>query len=256
MRRLLLIALFVISGCTSDGVPHPSPANTIMIVESPNATQISSNVDPLANVTSQSREQLAAEIDISKFNDNTIRRLVADDWARFDKYAGRTRDFFGKEWDIDWYLKISPPFPSIWPPQGRRGTTYYVYAEYQELRLSGPALSRSAPWAKVMLNEGEPANKVLLATAIGPVVHGEGSVPINPQQAARKIQIIRDGEAHLSNFVRWTTIPDDAAEVKAIREYYCQWALTNRTADLIKDNHQAFFEWLSCPPRTRIPVLP
>jgi hypothetical protein len=44
--------------------------------------------------------------------------------------------------------------------------------------------------------------------------------------------------------------------VKAIKEYYCQWALTDHTADLIKVNHQIFFEWLSCPPQTLIPVLP
>lgn len=197
-----------------------------------------------------------AEVGISESDHDAVRRLVADDWASFDKHAGRTRDFFGREHDIDWYMKISPPFPNVWPLRGRREIAYYVYAEYQELRHSGPALSRSAPWAKVVLSEGEAASKVRLAIAIGPVVHGEGSIPISRQQAERKIQIIKDGEAHLSDFARWTIIPEDEAEVKIIREYYCQWVLTNRTADLIKDSHQAFFEWLSCPPRTHVPVLP
>jgi hypothetical protein len=197
-----------------------------------------------------------AEIGISRYDDDVVRRIVADDWASFDKNASRIRDFFKRYHNIYWYMKISPPFPNVWPPRRRREITYYVYAEYQELRHSGPALLRSAPWAKVILNEVEAANKVRLATAIGPVVHGEGSVPISRQQAERKIQIIKDGEAHLSNFARWTDIPEDEAEVKIIREYYCQWVLTNRTADLIKDSHQAFFEWLSCPPRTHVPVLP
>jgi hypothetical protein len=122
--------------------------------------------------------------------------------------------------------------------------------------MHGPALSRSAPWAKVVLSEGMPANKVILAAALGPVVHGEGSVPISKELADRKAQIIKDGKAHLPNFVSWKAIPDDEAEVKAIREYFCQWVLTDRTADLIKNNHRAFFEWLSCPPRTMVPVLP
>lgn len=205
---------------------------------------------------SQFGDQSMAEIDILWFDDPAVRRLVADDWASFDKHAGRARHCFSREeQDAYWYMRVSPPFPNVWPPRGRLGITYYMYAEYQELRMHGPALLRSAPWAKVVLNEGEPANKVRLATAIGPVVHGEASVPISRQQADRKIQIIKDGDARLSDFVRWRCIPDDKAEVTIIREYYCQWALTNRTSDLIRDNHQAFFEWLSCPPRTHIPVL-
>ncbi|ACB96076.1 hypothetical protein [Beijerinckia indica] len=196
------------------------------------------------------------KIDLSDSDSKLIQHLVREDWASFDKHAGRTRDFFGKEHDINWYMAISLPFPAEWPPQGPFASTYYLYAEYQECLLHGPNLSRSAPWAKVVLKEGELASKMLLATAIGPVVNREISVPISRSQADRKIQIIKDGQAELPNFIRWTSIPDRQREVKVIREYYCQWALSNRTADLIKDNHQAFFEWLSCPSRTSIPVLP
>ncbi len=199
---------------------------------------------------------MAPDIVVANFDAKSVQRLVASDWAKFDKHAGRTKDLWGKEWDNDWYMKISPPFPSIWPPSKRREITYYVYSEYQELYMHGPALSRSAPWAKVELKEGEPVNKVLLADAIGPVVHGEGSVPISRERADRKIQIIKDGEANLSNFRMWTSIPENEAEVKAIKEYYCQWSLTDHTADLIKENHKDFFAWLSCPPRTSVPVIP
>ena len=184
--------------------------------------------------------------------------FLAQDWSKFDKRAkdNASDNFTPKGQSVEWYLQITPPFPTNWPPQKFRSVTYYAYAEYQELFMHGPALSRSAPWAKVVLNEGMPADKVILASTIGPAVNGEGGIPISKQLAERKIRIIKEGEAHLPNFVRWTAIPTDEAEVTAIREYYCQWTLTNLTADLIKENHQAFFEWLSCPPRTWIPVLP
>lgn len=182
--------------------------------------------------------------------------FLAEDWAKFDKHVKDAPDFFSsKPRSIYWHLVITPPFPTYWPPRKPRSVTYYAYAQYQELYRHGPSLSRSAPWAKVVLTEGMPDNKLILAVAIGPAVHGEGSVLIGVQMANRKRQIIKDGEAYLSHFVTWTAIPDDDAEVKAIREYYCEWALADRTADLIKDNHRIFFEWLSCPPRSRYPVL-
>lgn len=195
-------------------------------------------------------------VKIEELKRNDVYAFLADDWAKFEKHVKDAPDrMSGKMWPIDWYLQVTPPFPTNWPPQQLRSVTYYAYAEYQELFMHGPVISRSAPWAKAVLNEGLPANKVILATTLGPVVHGEGSVPISKELAGRKIQIIKNGESHLPNFVSWKAISDDEAEVKAIREYYCQWVLTNRTADLVKDNHRTFFEWLSCPSRTMIPVL-
>ncbi|WP_193097922.1 hypothetical protein [Burkholderia sp. Z1] len=182
--------------------------------------------------------------------------LLVGDWERFDTHVKDAPDFMtGKTWPVNWYLRVTPPFPTSWPPQQFRSVTYYAYAEYQELFRHGPTLSRSAPWAKVTLNEGRPATEVILSTRIGPVVSGEGSVPITQAQAERKKQIVETGESYLSDFVSWQAIPDNETEVKAIRQYYCQWILTNRTADLIENNHRAFFEWLSCPPRTLTPVL-
>jgi hypothetical protein len=194
---------------------------------------------------------------IEELKRDDVYAFLAADWAKFDKHAKEGMDAFtSKPHSVDWYLRITPPFPTDWPLQKSRRVTYYAYAEYQELFMHGPVLSRSAPWAKVVLQEGEPANKFILSAAIGPVVSGEGSVLISRQMADRKSKILKDGEAALPRFVLWTAVPKDGAQIKAIREYYCQWALTDRTADLIMDNHRAFFEWLSCPPRTISPVLP
>ena len=193
---------------------------------------------------------------LEEVKEKDVSDFLAEEWSKFDKYVKHASGIFSaKEHPVYWGLKLTPPLPTNWPPTPSPSVTYYAYGEYQELFEHGPSLSRSAPWAKVILTEGMPPSKVILATALGPATHGEGSVPISRKQAERKIQIIKDGEARLINFISWRAIPDDAVEVKAIREYYCQWALTDLTADLIKDKHRGFFEWLSCPPPTGIPVL-
>jgi hypothetical protein len=196
-------------------------------------------------------------VKMEELKSRDIYALLSDDWAGFDKHFKDTSNAMtGRMGPVNWHFQMTPPIPTNWPPQRLRSVTYYAYGQNQEFRIHGPALGRSAPWAKVVLTEGAPADKVMLATSIGREVHGEGSVALSTEQANRKIQIIKDGEARLSSFVGWRAIPDDAAAVKAIREYYCQWALTDGTANLIKGDHRAFFEWLSCPPRTWIPVLP
>ncbi|WLI89135.1 hypothetical protein Q4S45_20955 [Massilia sp. R2A-15] len=196
-------------------------------------------------------------VEISELSKNDVRQFLAEDWAKFDKYVKDARHFMtGKMERIEWDLQLTPPFPTTWPPQQHRSVTYYAYAEYQEATMHGIVASRSAPWAKVQLNEGMPATKTMLATAIGPVVHGEGGfLGISIESAARIKQIDTDGAALLPDFVSWQAIPDNKDQVQAIREYYCQWALRNLTAKLIKDNHRAFFDWLSCPARTIAPGL-
>lgn len=194
-------------------------------------------------------------VKIEELKEKDLYQYLAPDWSRFDKYAKDSLDMFEREVHPNyWYLQLSPPFPTNWPPQKTRSVTYYAYAEYQELYRHGPVLSRSAPWSSVVLTEGTSADKVILAGAIGPVIHNEASVPISSEMAARLIQIKKSGQENLSDFIGWKTIPDNKKEVIAVREYYCQWALTNHTAELIKDRHGAFFEWLNCPPPTRFPV--
>ncbi len=196
-------------------------------------------------------------VKITELKRGDVFAFLESDWSKFDRHAKDTVNLFsGQKGAVYWYPKVTPPLPTNWPPQKPRSLTYYAYAEYQELHVHGPTFRRSAPWAKVVLNEDKPAEKLLLAADIGPVVHGEGSVPLTEERANRKRQIIKDGEAHLAKFVRWIGISNDKAEVLAIREYYCQWALTDHTADLIKENHRPFFEWLACPRGILFPVLP
>lgn len=141
-------------------------------------------------------------VKINKLDRAYIYQFLENDWDKFDKYAADDSiDFSTKTTPVYWYLKMSPPFPTNWPPKKKRSITYYGYAEYALSGIHGTNMSRSAPWVKVVLNEGQPAVKTILATTIGTAVHGENSVPINNEMAQRHIQIIKDAKKHLPNFV-------------------------------------------------------
>jgi hypothetical protein len=174
--------------------------------------------------------------------------ILEQDWTKFDIATVATKNFFtGQPETTHWYYQVTPPIPTYWPPQQKRSITYYAYAEYQEFMRHGPLLSRTAPWAKVVLNEGAAAENIVLAIKVGPVAHQYGSSLQPPSVQERMVQVRRDGEKLLSSFVSWKAIPDKQEEVNAIREYYCQWAQEDGTAKLIQKDHQEFFEWLSCP---------
>ena len=194
---------------------------------------------------------------IEKISSNDLRRYLASDWSKFDTYVKESSIMFSNDKvSVHWYQQITPPFPTHWPPQEVRSVTYYGYAEYAESNHHGPAYLRSAPWAKVVLTEGQPAVKQVLVDSLGEAIHGQGSRPISHEMAARLIQIHEDGEKGLPAFIGWQRIPDDAVQVQAIKDYYCQWMIENRTGTLVRDAHQAFFDWLSCPARNSvIPVL-
>lgn len=186
---------------------------------------------------------------LESIRENDLSVFLASDWSKFDAYAGHAFDIFsGKESPLYWHSRLTPPLPTHWPPTPARSVTYYAYPEYQELRMHGPAYSRAAPWAKVVLAEGQLPQKMILASALGPKIHYEIGVPITRDQADRAIQIAKAGAAALPGFIAWKAIPDDAAEVKIIKDYYCQWARSDGTAKLVREHHRSYFEWLACAP--------
>jgi hypothetical protein len=246
---LALVTVIVIAACAELAPDQANVGSDVKEVACPsqdeNMRQLPLNAPPIP-ATPPSLQQM----DISCVNDNTIRRFVWHDWNEFDKNTGqKSRDMFSKkEIELIWYIKITPPFPNVWPPQPQRSVTYYAYAEYQELLMHGPVLSRSAPWGKVVLKDGEAPKLKILAKSIGKVASGEGSRPLSPNQAKRLVQIREDGEKYIPIFLRWKELPPDTDPgIKTIRDYYCQWSRDNLTSQLIKSNHTEFFEWLACP---------
>jgi hypothetical protein len=192
---------------------------------------------------------------IEKIGLDDLRWYLTPDWRKFDTYVKESTIMFtNNKVSVHWYQQITPPFPTHWPPQEVRSVTYYGYAEYAESNHHGPAYGRSAPWVKIVLTEGQPAVKHVLVSSLGAEVHGQGSHPISHEMAARLVQIHKDGEKGLPAFIGWKRIPDDAVQVQVIKDYYCQWMIENRTGMLVREAHQAFFDWLSCPAQN--PIIP
>lgn len=190
----------------------------------------------------------AGLVALESVSEEDLSGFLASDWSKFDPYAKRAYDvFLAKEVPLYWQSRLTPPLPTQWPPTPVRSVTYYAYAEYEHSRMHGPVYSRGAPWAKVVLVEGQLPQKTILASAPGPAVHYEAGEPISVEQADRASQVWKAGSAALPRFISWQAIPDDAAEVSIIKAYYCQWAARDGTARLVNEQHRGFFEWLACP---------
>ena len=175
-------------------------------------------------------------------------RALRDTWASFDKAAGKSTDMFGQQQTLTWYMQLTPPIPLHWPPDGSRGVIYYAYAEYQTFQMHGPSLSRSAPWARVVLRDGGTPEVMLLSPTIGPAVSGEGARPLTSDLARRLSDIHAQGEHALPSVANWTKLPDlDNSETRDIRTYFCQWTWDNRVSDYARAQSAEFFQWLACP---------
>ncbi len=193
----------------------------------------------------------AAPANVSGLSAATARSVVQADWDAFDKRTGVLRDVYSASGEqIEWGEALSPPFPNTWPPAGTRSVTYYVYADYQTYEQHGPALHFSAPWARVVLQDGQPPAKEIILKTIGPEVSGLGSRPLSREQAQRYIQIEKEGTKAIPALLGWTAVPADSdPSVKAVKEYYCQWERDHEmfTGTYIKNKHRPFFNWLACP---------
>ncbi len=196
----------------------------------------------------------APPVGISGLSADTARSIVQADWDAFDKRTGLQRDIYSASGEpLEWNESLSPPFPNTWPPAATRSVTYYVFAEYQTYEQHGPSLHFSAPWARVVLQDGQAPAKEIILKAIGPEVSGLPSKPVPREQAQRYIQIRKAGEKAIPALLGWTALPADSdPSVKAIRDYYCQWERDHDllTGAYIKNHHRPFFNWLACPKAT------
>lgn len=206
---------------------------------------------------SPSKQSSQRNADISHLTEEVARESVISDWQKFDRSTHVVGIVPAVEVDYPmegsgiWYARMTPPFPDVWPPKKKRSFSYYAYAEAHELLMHGPREFHSAPWAKVVLTDGESPKKELLSQSI---IYA--AVPFNvmrrtsPSQADRLAQIENDGEASLPTLLSWTGLPTETDDTtKVIKEYYCQWTLEHEAwvTKYIRDNHKEFFKWLSCP---------
>lgn len=186
---------------------------------------------------------------VSGLATEAVRAMLQDDWMKLDKRTGVINTFMGVTSSLEWYERISPPFPNIWPPIGANTFSYYAYAEYSQPLQHGPALYVSAPWARVTYENGAATYKQIVSNLIGPPISGRHSEMWSKQQADHYRAIQHNRPVHISNLLAWTSLPVDSdTSVLPIRKLYCQWAFDEKTlvSKHILTRHQAFFDWLSC----------
>ncbi len=146
---------------------------------------------------------------------------------------------------VFWDYRISPPFPSHWPPDANSQIIYYVYAGGLSPRSLVDGEYVAAPWGRIEVDrKGKDCLKFILLTSKIKEIGIQGVRPLNEEETAT-YKSRESAEAFLTNL---TALPDkkdkSAAELK---KYYCMWAKFNGVIfPELRPLHKAFFQWLDC----------
>jgi hypothetical protein len=139
-----------------------------------------------------------------------------------------------------WSARVTPPLPSVWPPDGRAGLVAYAYAARFSPGLSDGEKT-AGTWARVVLEDGAPVVKDV--TPLRPL-GVQGGRPLQDGE----LEIARSDQAAIAELeaaARGKKLPD----APLVRKYYCFWRSTNGViAEDLEGRHAAFFRWLACQP--------
>jgi hypothetical protein len=144
-----------------------------------------------------------------------------------------------------WTYKISPPFPSVWPPTPDLTLYYYVYANGRD--FSGGLVDGvyiAAPWARVEvdLKKSTDPKLEILSTKIKEIGM-QGVRPLSEEEAA-VYKLGETAEAYLGSL---THLPDARdRKVFDLRKYYCAWCRDSGVTEEISPLHEGFIKWLGC----------
>ncbi len=160
-------------------------------------------------------------------------------------FARRVRDGWvpneGPPGGTSWSLRVTPPLPATWPPDGSGAVVVYGYAAGMNFNLRDGEYV-AAPWGKIAIpGSGDGA---LTIAAIGDRFEPLGPHGVRPL-AGDELEIARSGgkaaEAVLNRAASRDTSPDDL-----ISRYYCQWLRDSGAGEPVKQRHPAFVTWLGC----------
>ncbi len=146
---------------------------------------------------------------------------------------------------VFWEYRISPPFPSHWPPDGSLQLIYYVYAGGSSpLRLiDGEYVA--APWGRVEVDpRGSGGPKFMSLSKKLKEIGIQGVKPLTKEEAAF-FEKEAAAEAYLATL---TSLPDEnEKDVRMVRQYFCAWFQFNgHIVREIRPAHEQFFRWLGC----------
>ena len=172
-----------------------------------------------------------------------LEALIGREWESISGDAGSAPEGPGR---VVWKYRVSPAFPSEWPPGPTARLYYYAYAYGLELGGSfSDAELVAAPWAKVETRPGgeTPLTLVRLFGEIrelGP----QGVRPLTEDESA----IFRRWGLVDSYLASLRAPPDESApETQHLRNFFCAWLDFNSViAAQIRPRHEPFFTWLTC----------
>jgi hypothetical protein len=146
---------------------------------------------------------------------------------------------------VFWQYRISPPFPSCWPPDASLQLIYYVYAGGLSPSSLVDGEYVAAPWGRVEVDrKGKNSPQFILLTSKIKEIGIQGVRPLREEEKAT-YENRESAEAFLANL---TALPDknDKSAVE-LRRYYCMWAKFNGAMiPELRSLHKGFFQWLDC----------
>ncbi|MBT9555927.1 MAG: hypothetical protein IV100_07860 [Myxococcales bacterium] len=140
-----------------------------------------------------------------------------------------------------WSLRVTPPLPSVWPPDGSGAVVVYGFAAGMNFNLRDGEYV-AAPWGRVAIPGS--VDGALTVAALGDRFEPLGPHGVRPL-AGDELEIARSGgqaaEAVLNRAAGRDTTPDEL-----ISRYYCQWLRDSGAGEPVKQHHSAFVTWLGC----------
>jgi len=163
--------------------------------------------------------------------DAEFSRRVRDGWVPNEAPPGGTT----------WSLRVTPPLPAAWPPDGSGAVVVYGYAAGLNFNLRD-AEYVAAPWGRIAIPGS--GDGPLTVAALGDRFEPLGPHGVRPL-AGEELEIARSGskaaEAVLSLAASRDTTPDEL-----VSRYYCQWLRDSGAGEPVGRRHPAFVTWLGC----------
>jgi hypothetical protein len=172
-----------------------------------------------------------------------LKPVLDAEWQKIDPtIKSQPKDLRG----IFWQYVISPPFPSMWPPDSNSSLWYYLYAVGHDIRgRLADGIHVSAPWGRVELDiRGKTPLKFKPLASKLKAIRIQGVRPINKDEAT----IYERRESAETYLGTLTTLPDEnEGGVLDLKKYYCTWSNHNGVmVEGIRPHHMQFFQWLGC----------
>ncbi len=134
-----------------------------------------------------------------------------------------------------WNLRVAPPFPAAWPPDGKGRLVVYAFAGGMRPGLRD-AEEVAAPWGRVTV-DGDALSFADLGELRSLGVHGVRPI------AGEELAIARSGDAaadDLAALARGTTLGD----APRVQRFYRQWLRDGGLGDELRRLHPAFTAWV------------